>query len=559
MKKNLFKKVAAFVTAASMVASLGTVAFAENFKGTGIEITNVACVPTKGVDGKVVSGVYDVTVSYTVADGVKNGIGVTMLAYTGENLSVDKDEYTEYNNSMQIVGIDQQEQSEKQTGSFEFKVTTNGDGDAIKVAYGVPSIILVSGDKVTPAAAAFTIKGEKDADSAELTYETTIGYYSYQESDLATIIKNTLSGLGEVGVATIKDAEGTEIGTVSIPGAYIKSVELIEGAYIATATIPADADVESSEYNVTIPANGLDVTFEVKVAKEKWEVTSTSYGADNKLTIAYQESIETVKTAVESKLAEVGVTVANAEARKTIKSVTVAIPEDAAYDPASEDDQIVTCNVTADITDDADVVDNGDGTALTFALEVTVKSATAEKWEIESATMSGDPIVFNDQEKDVTADDLLDAVTTEIQSRTITFVGANDGETETVPLTDAAVAVKDAATFTYKVTVPADAADFANIPESGYTFDVVVTVNYVKPAGTYGDLNGDDKINAADVAQLWKKVKDSSYVFHDKDDNSVIDDTYAKLNTDDKINAADVAQLWKKVKDSTYVFPVEAE
>lgn len=533
MKKNLFKKVAAFVTAASMVASLGTVAFAANYDGTGIKITNVTYDKTV-VDGKVVPGEYDVTVSYTVDEGVKNDIGVTMLAYTGENLSVDKDEYTKYNNSMQIVGIDQQKQSEEQTGSFEFKVTTNDDG-AIKVAYGVPSIILVSGDKVAPAAAAFTIKEEKTADSAELTYETTIGYYSYQESDLGTIIKNTLSGLGEVGVATIKDAKGTEIGTVSIPGAYIKSVELIEGAYIATATIPAGTEVTSNDYNVTI-SKDIDVTFAVAVEKIKWEVTSTYYetdnnGTHNKLTIPYQASLEDVKAEVERRLAGVGVTVANENATKTIKSVTVAIPEDATYEQGSEDDQTVICNVTADITDDPDVmVNEGNEAVLTFDLEVTVRSATAEKWEIESATMSGDPIVFNDQEKDVTADDLLDAVTTEIQSRTITFVGANDGETETVPLTDAGVAVKEAATFTYTVTVPASAADFANIPEDGgYTFDVVVTVKYVKPAGTYGDVDNSGVVDMSDAAEIMRYYLgyDSSFkvdaIYADVDNSGVID------------------------------------
>lgn len=535
MKKNLFKKVAAFVTAASMVASLGTVAFADNYYERGIKITNVTYDKAVTDDGKVVPGEYDVTVSYSVDEGVTNEIGVTMLAYTGTDpkLSVDTDGYTPYNkDSMQIVGIDQQKQKEDQTGSFEFRVTTKDDG-AIKVAYGVPSIILVSGDKVTPAAAAFTIKEEKTAASAAFTYDDVIPYYSYE--DVAGKVNAALADMS--GTATLEDAKGTEIGTAPILGSNIKSVAVSEDdadTYKVTATIPAGTTATSDKYNVTISEN-IDVTFAVVVEKIKWKVTSTYYKTDNngtrnKLTIPYQASLEDVKAEVERRLAGVGVTVANENATKTIKSVTVAIPEDATYEQGSEEDQTVICNVTADITDDPDVmVNEGNEAVLTFDLEVTVRSATAEKWEIESATMSGDPIVFNDQEKDVTADDLLDAVTTEIQSRTITFVGANDGETETVPLTDAGVAVKDAATFTYKVTVPADAADFANIPEGGYTFDVVVTVKYVKPAGTYGDVDNSGVVDMSDAAEIMRYYLgyDSSFkvdaIYADVDNSGVID------------------------------------
>ncbi len=169
MKKNLFKKVAALVTATSMIASLGTVAFAENYSGTDINITSVNAQKAVNNDGAVVDGVYDVTVSYEVAYGVTNAIGVTMLAYAGENLSVDASDYTKYNTSMQIVGIDQQEQK-GQTGSFKFRVTTNNDNGAIKVDYNVPSIILVSGDKVAPAAATLLITKSDTPAIPEGTY-----------------------------------------------------------------------------------------------------------------------------------------------------------------------------------------------------------------------------------------------------------------------------------------------------------------------------------------------------------------------------------------------------
>lgn len=364
----------------------------------------------------------------------------------------------EYNkDSMQIVGIDQQEQKTRE-GSFEFRVTTNGDSDAIKVDYNVPSIILVSGDKVAPAAATLLIttpRDEKTAASANYTYEgAAVDYYSYE--NVADRVKAALADTSDA--ATLKDADGNVIGTVPISGANIKTVvEKDADTYTVTATIPAGTTVTSDSYNVIIPAGGLDAVFDVAVSMVPWAVVSANYNAENTMTIEPQADADAVVTAIEAKLKKDGVTL-KGEDEKAVKKlagddldVTVALAGDAAYDPANTEDQVLTYTVTVNFTNDAEA------------------------------------------------------------------------------------AVTDASDLTFELTVTISAT----------------------PAGTYGDLNGDDKINAADVAQLWKKIKNSSYVFHDKDDNSVIDDTYAKLTKDDKINAADIAQLWKKVKNSSYVFPVE--
>lgn len=376
MKKNLFKKVAAFVTAASMVASLGTVAFADNYYESGIRITSV------NYQSAEVAGEYDVTVSYLVDDDVTNDIGVTMLAYAGANLSVDTVEYTKYDASMQIVGIDQHEQK-AQTGSFEFRVTTNGDSDAIKVDYNVPSIILVSGDKVAPAAATLLIEKQKQkitANSAEYTYEgDTIPYYSYEN-----VVDNVKAALADTSdTATLKDADGKVIGTAPISSANIKSADEKDAdTYTITATIPADTTVTSESYDVEIPEGGLDVEFDVEVGLVPWAVVSANYNAENTMTIEPQEDADAVVTAIEAKLAEAGVTL-KGEDEKAVKKlagddldVTVALAGDAAYDPANTEDQVLTYTVTVNFAGDAEAAVTEDS-VLAFELAVTISAAPA--------------------------------------------------------------------------------------------------------------------------------------------------------------------------------------
>lgn len=379
MKKHLFKKVAAFVTVASMVASLGTVAFADNYYESGIRITSVNYKSAK------VAGEYDVTVSYLVDDDVKNDIGVTMLAYTktDSKLSVSDKGYDEYDASMQIVGIDQKEQK-AQTGSFEFRVTTNGDSDAIKVAYNVPSIILVSGDgdNVAPAAATLLIEKQKQkitADSAEYTYEgDTIPYYSYEN-----VVDNVKAALADMSdTATLKDADGKVIGTVLISDVNIISAVKNDNADTCkvTATIPADTTVTSESYDVEIPEGGLDVEFDVEVVLVPWEVVSANYNAENTMTIEPQADADAVVTAIEAKLKKDGVTLKGEKAEKKLAGddldVTVAIAGDAAYDPNNTEDQVLTYTVTVNFTGDTEAAVTEDF-VLAFELTVTISAAPA--------------------------------------------------------------------------------------------------------------------------------------------------------------------------------------
>ncbi len=155
---NLLKKVGSVITTAALLATIGTTAFAdgENVStkpGKGISITSVT---TTKVDD---NGLYNVKVEYTTTED--NVTGMTMLAYRAKDGSGNPSDTalgTAYSNDMQIVGIDQKEPVKNNSGSFEFKVTTNTDANGFYIQKGKKALIAVSGDQCEPAYATLLIK-----------------------------------------------------------------------------------------------------------------------------------------------------------------------------------------------------------------------------------------------------------------------------------------------------------------------------------------------------------------------------------------------------------------
>lgn len=556
MKKGFIKKFAAVFTAATMLSSLGTAAFAANYNGTGVEIKSVNVVQATK-DGSNIDDVFDITVSYELGAGVTNSIGVTMLAYTGSDLSVSDSAYTSYGTGMQIVGVDQQTQS-GQTGSFSFRVTTKGEEvDAIKVAYNTPSIVLVSGDKVTPAAAVFTVREPAwQADKATWTGETSFEVaYPYDEAAIKTAIALSISKddikLSKDG--TSKETNFTSLGTVSADNITLKKNGDV---YSAEFIFPKNATVDNAELASALTTVSIG---EITITKEAWTITSTSYGTDNSLTIAHQASAEAVRSAIQTVLSANGVTVKGAEDGmiKTIKEYTLG-ELGGSYNPESEEDQTVTAKVTVDLADETEVA--GSGEALEFTLTVTVKSASAAKWDVVSATMSGDSIVFDDQETTVTADDLLTKVTEEVKMRSAVLKGANAGEEETVSLAGATVVVKDATAYTYTVTIPAGTSTSLAKIEADYSFDITVTVNKKKPAVVYGDMNNDNMWTMADaiiVIQMGLNASNSNH-YAATDEEKI----KADVNGDNIFTMADAILIIQRGLNSSNAnhidkFPVE--
>ena len=118
MKSNLFKKIGAMVTTVAMIASLGTVAFADT---ATITIGQATCVDSDN------DGIYEVTVPYTTS-GVTGEVAV--LGYVAKE-GAGSEDYAAYNETTHtIVGIEQEAVVTTGTPSITFKVKNDADPDA---------------------------------------------------------------------------------------------------------------------------------------------------------------------------------------------------------------------------------------------------------------------------------------------------------------------------------------------------------------------------------------------------------------------------------------------
>lgn len=154
MKKFSLKKITAAVSAAAMIATMGTTAFADvGISGSAIKLTNVEA--KQNADGT-----YDVTIQYDHIGENANKIGITMLAYGGTKnegikhanpVTGDTVEGNEYANTMQIVGVDQNAVTDE--NKFTFKVTTAENIGGYYVKAGKSALVMVSGDQTSPAVA----------------------------------------------------------------------------------------------------------------------------------------------------------------------------------------------------------------------------------------------------------------------------------------------------------------------------------------------------------------------------------------------------------------------
>ena len=145
MKKFSLKKITAAVSAAAMIATMGTSAFAD-IDGVGITLNEVKAV--KNGDN------YDVTIKYTPGTGeYANEIGVTMLTYGATTVKgIDKTnpvngttaDENKYSSGMQIVGVDQNAVTGNADGKneFTFKVTTKADEQGYYVTAGKSALVI---------------------------------------------------------------------------------------------------------------------------------------------------------------------------------------------------------------------------------------------------------------------------------------------------------------------------------------------------------------------------------------------------------------------------------
>ena len=207
MKKFSLKKITAAVSAAAMIATMGTSAFAADPASGAIEITNVL----HSVSGNV----HTFTIQYTAGD--VQDIGITMFSYAGKEIPVlNKDEHNNFDASKaldsaeqpyKVVGVDQVANTTEKTGEISFKVSTDDKTAPIYMEEGQTGLVKLGGDKVnSPAIATFTIPespwaitGVTASKAGTAVTEVTGIDYNATVEEIAAAIKNAIDKLTVTG------------------------------------------------------------------------------------------------------------------------------------------------------------------------------------------------------------------------------------------------------------------------------------------------------------------------------------------------------------------------
>lgn len=571
MKKFSLVKLTAVFVVVAMVLSVGMVALAANPGAyvpadNSVQITDITCVAST-----TVNGLYNVTVKCEVADDAmdKNAIGVTMLTYAKKDNSLNATDasYDAYDDTtMQIVGIDQKQREDGVNAvEFTFAVTTvNADTNAYAVQPGKAAVILVSGDGLNPAAGLLTIPKEKlpataATAEAEKTYDQTLYLYSYDtEASALEELKSDFSPL----YAIIKDAEGNGIGAVLIEAEHLKSVDSVDISgerFTATAVIPSDAVVESEDYNVTIPAEGLTVTIDGFIMMVPWEADTV----DAKFETAQNVIIDSIVGEEDIKGLFLGQTVevSNSAVDAAKANVTVTDEMIVAADTNPTEfavDGVFNYTITIPDTADYTVAES----VNTIAVSATIVEAPSEPFDIVEVTIVGEYTKAYTGAEGESKDSIVATVIEELAANTgltATVKGDDDNEIETWNINETTWAY-DAANdvFTAEIVAPADALGVNASNLKVEIDDIVITV--VAPPYVLGDVNGDGRYNAADgllaIRMGLPAVSPSHYAATDAEKLS------ADVNGDGRWNAADALLIIKRglpavSPNAIQKFPVE--
>lgn len=575
MKKFSLKKITAAVSAAAMIATMGTSAFASEITVTNDTIT------ISDTDG---DGIFDITVNYTST--VNNEIGVTMLTY---GMSDDSDiaASTGYaTTGMKIVGVDQSAGAVAKdgTGSFNFKVSAikNSNG-GYYLKRGVDAIIAVSGDGV-PTGSTPTYNTIKlpalPATSATFgsTDSVSVDYYSYE--DVKTKIAPALAAAHK---------------TAAVTAANVKNDETLE-SYAATYTFDGNETVEegtgenAGKYYVTIPAGatlagddascitvGEGLKDEVPVTLNRVAWVGDSLALANGLTgITITKAKVTdagnindaVKAALADKLVITKegvdpVSVTNASAENVINVSTTD-----AYNSDATADQTLTYKVTAngakatDATGDIATYTSPEGTSL--SITVTVKNLADGEFIIDSVKALKNDVEVTIPDQNFGAE-LQSVLNTALADAHIWVYGTNvNTEKEewslatgewTISGYDVNVETEQTVTAKKAIVAPENnKGKNDNNKELSFTFKVLA-----KPTGPdmtewkKGDINKDGLITIADWGILANHVKGGTQI--DATDERAI--RSADVNNDGVVTIADWGVLANHVKGGTQITQID--
>ena len=562
MKKFSLKKITAAVSAAAMIATMGTSAFADidsnkSQNGTGISLkSDVSVIQAKDSENNYITGVYDVTVSFTTEQ--QQEIGVTLFAYAPQTQNPAPTLGTGYTDqtTTPIVGVDQKEMTGTE-GSITFRVSTN-DSASIKMSEGQIGIVKVSGDKVdAPAVALFSIPVAPWAitgvaaskASVPVTEVTGINYNATVE-EIAAAIKNAIDKVTVTG-ANGKTADWIVPETLS----GVTVADYTPGkAGTFTAKVPL-AQFRPSDAAATI-GDVNELTFAVTVNKDIWTATSAQMadGGKYEKQLSDVTSDDVLKNDIKTKKVKLiadgkeltldyndTFTITKGEDNRDngvgIVKYSVKVPA-GTYSDANNEVTVPEAGLTADVEYEVkEVIDYSKIVNATFTVSNGSDVLTA-------------PYVITVANKT----SMNDAV------KNITFALKNMAETPVglVKDTDYEVAwngTYDAETAaTYELTATITLKGDYKFEGGAATKEVKVSVTVqAAPAVIYGDLTGDGKVMANDVAQAFLASKGKKTLTAEQ----LLAADVATKKPDGKVMANDVAQIFLKSKNKIDKFPVE--
>ena len=584
MKKFSLKKITAAVSAAAMIATMGTTAFADTpiqagVAGDGmVNITDVSVKQHTATDEK---DLYDVTVLYESTE--TQGIGVTMLTYVDHGTdplysgTTSRKPYAD-GGTMRIVGVDQKtdvadikvnDSDTEMVKGFKFTVTTNPlTAGGYYMEKGKAGIIMLSGDKVNkPAAAAITIYA-----TAKATATVDVGTVNVAANLNETGIKAALTTAAQAKSVDIMDADSEETEAkknVSLSDANFTWTQDASDAtkYVGTATL-------TSVEGVIVPAGGIEVTANATVNKTAVGATgvalfdSKAKNAEGSFDISIQKGeltagseIDNMKDLIASKTAQIEVVSVDDNTERITSDVTLQkdnVATDATYaDGTNKYSFEVTIPSTSTHTNNMVTIPES---GFTFNVDVTVTEKPAIT-SIVPKTGLGATYDYNVSETDTFTVDKIAAKLKEVvagDTTAVTYTSGTDSE-------DATLADFD---YAWNVTISADGnTATAKLVVTGikkaaisdvYSIDSVevatVTVNKKeKPAFTYGDVDGSGVIDLTDAMEIVKHIKGDKTLTADQILAADVDVPYST------IDLTDAMAIVKFIKGDIEKFPAETK
>lgn len=559
MKKFSLKKITAAVSAAAMIATMGTSAFAaEGNAGVGVSIDTI----TKTVVDAD-KQIYNIKVDFTSSSA--NEIGMTMLTYGAKNdsdltLNTNWTDNAYSDDTMKIIGVDQiSPVTSGNTGSFEFKITTDKNAGAIYLKKGATALIALSGDGVTtPAVAPLSINA-----IAGYAAPVALGAVSM---DANADVSAALTDAAKAAKATIyeKQSDTDNLGEVSLADATIGAWTESEGTYTATATLPGSTVMSGVDF----PAAGLSVSLSATVtfnAVAASKATAVEGFTANEDVTEFAKTVTADDTTTDAKLKEevvgkkVTLTDATGKVSGTVEITEGMVATSGAYDSSNESDQVITYTVTVPKGATNNTLLNVPDGGIIATVKVTVtktpviKTIVLDGAKIEVTVTKGDD---DDATKAAIKKAIADKVTT---ANGYKFVvdGAN------IELANATyewtVTGSDKA-FTASLKVTAVTGDVAEMPAGGIDAtlpEIAITVNE-KPAVVYGDVNKDGRWNMADaLLAIRMGLKNNPNAYEASDEEKLA----ADVNGDGRWNMSDALLIIRRgLKNNANAidhFPVE--